>query len=140
MDEMIHRFYNDLWNRWADAAVDDLLTDDFIFRGSLGTETTGRTEWRRYRDTIRAGSADFHNHIITLVTDGSSAAARLRYTGTHTGPFADIPPTGRAFTYAGAAFFTKRNNQLSSAWALGDLTDLRGQLTDSSPSPLGHRQ
>jgi SnoaL-like domain len=80
IDEMIHRFYNDLWNRWDDAAVDDLLTDDFVFRGSLGTERTGRTEWRRYRDTIRAGSADFHNQIITLITDTSSAAARLRYT------------------------------------------------------------
>lgn len=128
MERLVRRFYDELWNRWNDEAVDDLLHDDFRFRGSLGTETSGREEWRSYRDAIRAGSSDFHNEIVTLVADGDHAAARLRYTGTHTGHLAGLPPTGRRFSYSGAAFFTGDTRRLTSAWVLGDLTALREQL------------
>jgi predicted ester cyclase len=50
-------------------------------RGSLGRETLGRQGWRQYRDLVRAGSADFRNEIVELVSEGERAAARLRYTG-----------------------------------------------------------
>lgn len=126
---LVHRFYADLWNRWDDAAVDEVLAEGFAFRGSLGTSTTGRDGWRAYRDGIRSGSADFTNEIIDLVTSGDRAAARLRYTGTHTGPLAGFAPTGRRFEYAGAAFFTVRDGLLVSAWVLGDLQALRAQLS-----------
>jgi predicted ester cyclase len=94
-----------------------------------GTQTYGRTQWRTYRDTIREGSSDFHNEILTLVAEGSRAAARLRYTGTHTGHLAGLSPTRRRFTYAGAAFFEAGAGQLGSAWVLGDLGVLHEQLT-----------
>ena len=128
MERLVRRFYEDLWNRWDDEAVDELLDEHFAFRGSLGTETRGRDDWRGYRDAIRAGSSDFHNEVETLVTEGARAAARLRYTGTHTGPLAGLTPTGRSFSYSGAAFFTAESGRLTSAWVLGDLTALREQL------------
>ena len=78
--ELVRSFYDDLLTRWDDTAVDSVLSPGFEFRGSLGTTTVGR--------------------------DGSTAAARLLYSGTHTGPLRDVPPTGRGFEYAGAEFFT----------------------------------
>ncbi len=126
--DLVTAFYADLWNRWDDAAVHSVLSDDFTFRGSLGLQTRGRDEWRRYRDLIQAGSSDFHNEIQTLVIDGDRAAARLLYTGTHDGPLAGMSPTGHRFTYAGAAFFTVRQQQLADAWVLGDLAGLHRQL------------
>jgi len=129
VDHLIRRFYEDLWNRWDDAAVDQILHEEFTFRGSLGTETDGHAEWREYRDTVRAGADDFLNEVITLVVEGRTAAARLRYTGTHSGPLAGFAPTGRRFSYAGAAFFTSDGDRLMSAWVLGDLAGLRTQLS-----------
>ena len=126
--ELVIAFYADLWNQWDDTAVDLLLADDFTFRGSLGDQTRGRDGWRRYRDLVRTGSSDFHNEVQVLVVDGDQAAARLWYTGAHDGPLGDMPPTGRRFGYAGAAFFTARGGQLADAWVLGDLPGLRAQL------------
>jgi steroid delta-isomerase-like uncharacterized protein len=126
--DLVHSFYADLWNRWDDALVASVLAPSFEFRGSLGTSTAGRGGWRSYRDTIRAGAADFHNEVVTLVCDDGSAAARLLYSGTHTGPLLDIPASGRRFEYAGAAFFTVEDGLLASAWVLGDLQGLRAQL------------
>jgi steroid delta-isomerase-like uncharacterized protein len=129
VSDLVHRFYDDLWNRWDDEQVDRVLSPGFEFRGSLGTETVGRDGWRAYRDTIRAGSADFHNSVVTLLAERSQAAARLLYSGTHTGPWLGLPATGRRFEYAGTAFFTSANGLLTSAWVLGDLDGLRRQLS-----------
>jgi len=126
--ELVEGFYSELWNRWNDAAVDGTLSPAFTFRGSLGAQTSGRQGWRRYRDLVRAGSADFHNEIVDLVCDGQRAAARLRYTGTHTGLLLGVPATQRRFEYSGAAFFTADQQRLTSAWVLGDLDGLRHQL------------
>jgi predicted ester cyclase len=129
VSDLVHRFYDDLWNHWDDTLVDRLLSPGFEFRGSLGNQTIGRDEWREYRDAVRAGSSDFRNAVVTLLTDQSRAAARLLYSGTHTGTLLDLPPTGRRFEYAGAAFFTAEDGMLASAWVLGDLDALRGQLS-----------
>jgi predicted ester cyclase len=126
--ELVHRFYAELWNRWDDAAVSSVVAPTFEFRGSLGVSTRGLAEWRAYRDTVRAGSSDFHNTVLALVVDGDTAAARLLYSGTHTGPLLGLPATGRRFEYAGAAFFIAADGLLASAWVLGDLAGLRNQL------------
>lgn len=138
--DLVSAFYDRLWNSWDDASVDAVLAETFAFRGSLGTATVGRDEWRAYRDTIRSGAADFHNQVVALVVEGDTAAARLRYTGTHTGALLGHAPTGRAFAYDGAAFFTSEDGRLTSAWVLGDLMALTGQLTaprSAVPGPVG---
>lgn len=126
--ELVHRFYTDLWNRWDDSAVEELLSPDFRFRGSLGQMVEGREGWRAYRDMIRGGSGDFHNEVIDLVVADKRGAARLEYSGTHTGPLLGFDPTGRRFSYAGAAFFTASADHLTEAWVLGDLKALSAQL------------
>ena len=125
---LIEPFYGERRNRWNGAAVDDTLSPGFRFRRSLGRQTLGRQGWRQYRDLVHAGSADFRNEIAELVCEGERAAARLRYTGTHTGLLAGLPATQRRFDYAGAAFFSADHRWLTSAWVLGDLDGLRAQL------------
>jgi predicted ester cyclase len=82
---------------------------------------------------VREGSADLHREIVVRVCAGGRAAARLRFTGTHTGthtgPLLGLPATQRRFEYAGAAFFTAGELWLTSAWVLGDLDALRRQLS-----------
>ena len=126
--DLVARFYHVLWNEWDDSAVDDTLASDATFRGSLGQRTVGRDGWRRYRNQIRCGAPDFHNEILELIVDDHRAAARLKYTGTHLGPLLDIPATGRAFTYTGAAFFTTSAGFITNIWVIGDLDGLRNQL------------
>ena len=94
---LIERFHGELWNRWDDSAVEDTLSPGFAFRGSPGQQTSGRPGWRRYRDLVRGGSAEFHNEIVELVCDSGRAAARLCFTGTHTGPLLGLPATQRRF-------------------------------------------
>jgi steroid delta-isomerase-like uncharacterized protein len=126
---LVQRFYDVLWNAWDDEAVAATLHPDLRFRGSLGQETTGLDQWRTYRDGVRRGSSDFHNEVVDLVAQGDRAAARLVWSGTHDGVLLGIEATGRRFSYAGAAFFRRRVGLLSEVWVVGDLDQLRRQLT-----------
>jgi predicted ester cyclase len=128
--DLVRRFYRDVWNRWDDQAVDQVLADDFCFRGSLGDEERGRDGFRAYRDRLRAAFPDFRNDIIELVADGERAAVRLRCSGSHEGELLETAPTGRFLVYEAAAFLRSRDNQLCEAWVLGDLDGLRAQLRD----------
>jgi steroid delta-isomerase-like uncharacterized protein len=125
---LVRRFYDQLWNRWDDDAVDEVLAADFAFRGSLGDVTRGRDQWRGYRDTIRSAIPDFHNEIVELVVSGGHAAARLVYSGHHHGTLLGHPGHGASIRYEGAAFFRTGSGQLASAWVLGDVDALRRQL------------
>jgi predicted ester cyclase len=122
------RFYADAWNRWDDGAVDELLAPDFVFRGSLGDEASGRVGFRTYRDKVRAAFPDFHNQVTELVADGQRAAVRLRCTGRHEGELFGISPTRLNVTYEAAAFLGSDGARLCQAWVLGDLVSLRRQL------------
>ena len=125
---LIHRFYDEAWNRWNDAAVDELLSDEFVFRGSLGDETVGRNGFRAYRDKVRAAFPDFRNEVRELLVDRHRAAVRLRCSGRHTGELFGIEPTRRVVRYEAAAFFHEQDGRLSEAWVLADLEGVRAQL------------
>lgn len=136
--ELVRRFYDDAWNRWDEAVVDELLAEDLIFRGSLGADVRGRDEWRRYRDTVRRAVPDLHNEVVELLTAPGRAAARLLYTGHHHGVLLGQQGYGAPIEYAGAAFFRCANGRLTSAWVLGDLEALRAQIRTgprASPPP-----
>jgi steroid delta-isomerase-like uncharacterized protein len=143
MGQLVQRFYADLWNRWDEAAVEDLLAEDFTFRGSLGDETSGRDGFRGYRDKVRAAFPDFRNEVVDLVVEGERAAARLRYCGHQRGEVLGVAAGGAFVTYDGAAFFTARDGRLREVWVLGDVDHLRRQLaatpraSRSSSDPRG---
>jgi steroid delta-isomerase-like uncharacterized protein len=125
---VVRVFYDEVWNRWNDALVDEVLAADLVFRGSLGDEVRGRDGFRGYRDKVRAAFPDFTNEVVSLVLDGDRAAARLRYTGTHRGPLLGVPATYRRVGYDGAAFFRLTGGRIAEAWVLGDVHGLLGQL------------
>jgi predicted ester cyclase len=125
---LVQRFYDVLWNAWDDDGVATTLHPHLHFRGSLGQETVGLDEWRAYRDAVRRASSDFHNEVVDLVAHGDRAAARLVWSGTHDGVLLGIDATGRRFSYAGAAFFTARDDLLADVWVVGDPGGLRDQL------------
>lgn len=125
---LVRRFYDDAWNRWDNDVIDELLAEDFEFRGSLGDEVRGRDEWRAYRDRVRHAVPDFHNEIIDLVSAPGRAAARLRYTGHHQGVLLGRHGRGQPIAYDGAAFFACTRGRLTSGWVLGDLDALRRQV------------
>ena len=87
--DLIRRYYADLWNRWDDAAVDEIIAPDIEFRGSLGVTVSGRDGFRGYVAQVRAAFPDFHNQIDELLAEGGTAHLQRNTSGTIVRPSAD---------------------------------------------------
>jgi len=125
---LVRRYYSELWNGWNVSLVNELLTPDFRFRGSLGSQTRGREAFVDYLRTIQGAFPDFHNRIDDLIVEDTEVVARLTYTGTHIGRIFAVDGTGAEISYAGVAIFSVGGGQLLSGWVLGDRYELMRQI------------
>ena len=120
---LVESFYSRIWNA-GDERVDDLLSEDFIFRGSLGTEARGRPEFLQYVRPVRGSLAKYHCKILECVTELPRAFAQMLFSGVHVAPFRGLAATGKPVQWHGAALFTFREGVISRLWVLGDLAGL----------------
>lgn len=126
---LVRRFYAEVWNQWSDPAAEEVLAADLDFRGSFDSVRAGRAGFLAYRAEVREAFPDFVCDLQSVVAEPARAAARLRFHGTHKGPFWGVEPTGRRIDYAGAAFFdVTAGGQIGRIWVLGDLVAVRRQL------------
>jgi len=132
--QVITRFYEELWNQWRFDLIPDLICDDVNFRGSIGIQLRGRNAFAEYMRTIQLAFPDFQNRIDDLIIDQHRAAARLMYSGTHTGPLFGVEGTGHRIEYAGFAMFELRDGKVASAWVLGDTRLLWEQIGHPPPA------
>lgn len=91
---VIRRFFEDHWNRKNGALVSEfyaptvsLQTPDGVLSGLDG----GSFLLQAYATAF----PDFHLTIDDLVAEGDKVVVRWTFTGTHRGPLADIPATGK---------------------------------------------
>jgi len=110
------------------AALEELISPDIVFRGSIGSTVNGIQEFKQYVIKIRAAFPDFHNHVEELIGEGEKVVARLTYTGTHRGALFGFPGTGRGITYQGIAIFQFREGKIISGYVLGDTESLKRQI------------
>ena len=128
VEELVRLFYDRFWNEIDLEVADEILHPDVMFRGSVGVGARGRSEVCAYVQMITTALSGYRCDVELLIADGDSAAAKVRFSGLHTGDFLGYAPTGRCVEWIGAAFFTAEESQLRDIWVLGDLETLRDQL------------
>jgi steroid delta-isomerase-like uncharacterized protein len=125
---LIRRYYSELWNARSPAALEELISPDIVFRGSIGTTVNGIEEFKQYVNRIRAAFPDFHNRIDELISEGDKVVARLTYTGSHRGELFNFPGTGKKISYQGMGIFQFREGKIVSGFVLGDTESLKRQI------------
>jgi len=130
---LVESFYSRIWNAGGEH-VEDLLSRDFTFRGSLGTEARGHQEFLAYVRSVRGSLADYHCEILQCVTELPRAFAQMLFSGVHVAPFRGFSATGRPVAWHGAALFTFRDDLISELWVLGDLAGLDQVLKANATS------
>jgi len=125
---LVESFYDRLWNRVDLAIASEILHPEVSFRGSVGLAAVGRSAVCDYVTMVTTALADYRCDVEELIVEGPSAAAKVRFSGIHSGDFLGYPPTGRRVEWTGAAFFVEEDEMLRDIWVLGDLAKLRDQL------------
>lgn len=125
---LVEAFYERIWHAGDFEAASVLLTDEFVFRGSLGAELEGRDAFLSYVKTVRSALADYRCEILECVTEDHRAFAQMRFSGRHVGVFRGFPPTGKPVQWLGAALFELEGPAIAKLWVLGDLLELEALL------------
>ena len=78
--------------------------------------------------SFRAGFPDLRCSVNDTVTEGSRVVCRWRMTGTHSGPFLGIAPTGRSVAFDGISEMRFHEGRLAEQWTMYDCLGLLHQL------------
>lgn len=134
MPFLVERFYRRIWENGDLSIADEILAQDFEFRGSLGSGLHGIGAFKGYVNGVRAALAEYNCEVLDCVTEGSQAFARMQFSGRHIGAFRGFEPTNKMVSWIGAALFELGENRIRRLWVLGELCELDALLEDNSRS------
>jgi predicted ester cyclase len=129
---LVSIFYQRIWNLGSQSAVDEILSEDFVFRGSLGAEMRGRARFWDYVCGVRSALDDYRCDVLECVSEGSLAFAKMGFGGIHVGTFRGHRPSGLPVRWHGAALFRFENERIGELWVLGDLAGLDAMLNSNT--------
>ena len=95
---LIRRYFAELWNQGRVELIPELLGENYV-NHSPGTPDMpcDRSGVAGIVRAMRAAFPDLHYHIEDVVSDERAVAVRLTVTGTHTGDFFGVAPSGKSF-------------------------------------------
>jgi steroid delta-isomerase-like uncharacterized protein len=88
----VRRMFDEVINKGDVDLVDELFAPEFMTEAPQGP--LDREGFKHYVLAWRAGFPDVNCAVDDLVEEDDRVAWRVRATGTHTGDFMGIPPTG----------------------------------------------
>ena len=124
---LVTRYYDEVLNQRNLAALDDLLAPDFASWLPDGTRL-GRAEYRAAVLASHEAFPDLVVEVLDQLAEGDKVATRWRASGTHRGPFAGIPATGRPVTITAMHLHRVADDKLTEHWEEIDLLRLLRQL------------
>ena len=125
---VVRRLIEDHWNGKKAALVGELLAPTVTLHtpdGELSRLEGASSLLQAYATAF----PDFHLSIDEMVSEGDQVVVRYAFTGTHRGPLADIPATGRRVSVPnGALFFRLAAGKVSEGNFVWDKYALLQQL------------
>jgi ketosteroid isomerase-like protein len=79
------------------------------------------------------GIPDLKVAVETTVASNDMVAASFVYTGTHSGTYFGVAPTGRSLRFTSCDIFRVKNGQCTEHWGMGDIAGVLAQLRGSHP-------
>lgn len=127
--QLVLRFYEELWNRGNFDAADELVADDYA-RHDLrpGDAPPGPAGQKAVAQRFRAAFPDIRLEVEALVAEEDLVVARWTISGTHSGAWGDVAPTGRNVRFTGVNFFRLADGKIVELWNVRDDLGLREQV------------
>ena len=120
-------------------ALRSLIHPDHVDHNTLPEEAGGLAGFVERLERMQQAFSDVHATVEDVLVDGSRIAWRWTLSGTHTGNFLGIDPTGRSFAMTGMNIDLVRDDRIIETWSYPDRLGLLYQLGVIDPMPPGSR-
>lgn len=114
---LVLRLVERIWNGHDLDLAEELFAADLANGLGRPSGPSSVKEWHR---STRETFPDLRYSVEEVLAEGNRVALRWTATGTQSGWFGPIPPTGKAVTYAGVHFFTIEDGRIADLWAIND--------------------
>jgi predicted ester cyclase len=126
-EALVRRFSRRVFDA-RDLTARAMLTADFRWRGSLGSESQGVEDFLAYATAAQVAMPDLAVSLDEVAVAGTQVWARLRFSATHRGELLGQPGTGRRVSYVGQAVHDVRDGRLGRVWVVADTLSLYRQI------------
>ncbi|HYY77999.1 MAG TPA: ester cyclase [Actinomycetes bacterium] len=136
--DTLSQLYEQVFNRGDVDAADQLITEDRPDHDpNLPPEMTrGREGFKRFAGAFKAGFPDATFTSNVMLGEGEMVISFNTVSGTHTGEFLGLPPTGRRFEIANADVCRfSPDGLIAEHWGVLDMIGLLRQLGAVPPAP-----
>jgi predicted ester cyclase len=114
--DLLHRYHEDVWDQGHLDHAGMYLGPGFFSHAVVTTLPAGQTAGADFLAQFRIGFPDMHSHEDALLGDGDLVAIQWTITGTHTGTFFGVAPTGKAITVSGMDVLRVADGLLVEHW------------------------
>jgi predicted ester cyclase len=108
--------------------LDELLVPEYVDHSPLGGAAPTREGLKAGAKGLRTAFPDLHYTIDDSIAYGDQIVHRLTATGTMTGEFMGVPPTGKRATWTEIHIGRGINGRLTEHWAVVDQLSMLVQL------------
>ena len=125
------RILGEVWGEGKLDVVDELLAPNYVDHTPRGPEPSsvqGAEGLKQAVTLFRDAFPDLTYRVDLQVVQDNLVATRFTATGTHTGMFQGIPPTGRRVTYTGIDMSRVVDGRIVEAWVNYDALGLLQQI------------
>jgi steroid delta-isomerase-like uncharacterized protein len=117
-------FYDAL-NPWTPEALDDLVTPDYRGHAGAGVDLP---QLKQSVGSFVDAFPDLKVEVRNLICEGDMVSSWVMYTGTHHGPFAGVPGSGRDIKIAGWDLFRIKDGKIAELTQYCDVFTLMNQI------------
>jgi steroid delta-isomerase-like uncharacterized protein len=126
---LVLRFYEEVWNRGNVDVALEIFAEDYVRHDLRPTQAAPGGEGQRaIADEFRRAFPDLRMSVDLILAEGDLVAARWTASGTHTGPWGGVEPTGMAMTFSGVNVFRIEGGRVVELWNHRDDLGLMQQL------------
>ena len=133
-NKQLVRRYQEIYNNNNLEALSEVLADNLLTPRILPGVPPGLEGARAAHRIMLLGFPDYQTVIEDLIAEGDKVAARITMTGTHTGDFMGIPPTGTQVKFSGMFIVRINEGKIVEHWGEEDSVSLLIQL-GAMPKP-----
>jgi steroid delta-isomerase-like uncharacterized protein len=127
---LLHRWFDEIWNKGMVESVDELLAEDAMMWGIGRPDQSSRggDEFKEFYHRQRSATPDVKIHLDQVVQEGDTAFARWTATMTHTGDGLGISPTNKVIKLSGMSACRAHEGKIVEGWNIWDQVGLARQL------------
>lgn len=109
---------------------EELIAPDVVNHAAPAGTTDGKASmWYFLNEILRPAFPDIQVHIYDQVAEGDKVVTRKEFTGTHSGSFMGVAPTGRAVTIHVIDIIRLQDGQYAEHWGMSNIERIVAELS-----------